>query len=175
MSSTNKTSLGFNQWILEDKPRMEDFNSDNALMDEKLVSANQRIEAVETSLGNKANKMFPEFYNIPYDPYYQNAPGYHSYYCITQEGIVIVNMSALRITGTVTNQEMIGNLPEGFRPSGYILQYAIVDRYDPTGIRSNGLIRVAPNGSIQFTTSLTSEIRTEHRLIQTSFSFVAAH
>lgn len=129
----------------------------------------------EASQGNKANKMFPEFYNIPYDPYYQNAPGYHSYYCITQEGIVIVNMSALRITGTVTNQEMIGNLPEGFRPSGYILQYAIVDRYDPTGIRSNGLIRVAPNGSIQFTTSLTSEIRTEHRLIQTSFSFVAAH
>ncbi|WP_195282763.1 hypothetical protein [Harryflintia acetispora] len=59
MSSTNKTSLGFNQWILEDKPRMEDFNSDNALVDEKLVSANQRIEAVETSLENKANLHSP--------------------------------------------------------------------------------------------------------------------
>ena len=65
MSSTNKTSLGFNQWILEDKPRMEDFNSDNALVDEKLVSANQRIEAVETSLGNKANLNSPALTGVP--------------------------------------------------------------------------------------------------------------
>ena len=29
MSSTNKTSLGLNQWINTDTPKMEDFNADN--------------------------------------------------------------------------------------------------------------------------------------------------
>lgn len=36
MSSTNKTGLGFNQWILADKPTMEDFNADNVLVEQLL-------------------------------------------------------------------------------------------------------------------------------------------
>lgn len=36
MASTNKTSLGFNQWIGADKPKWADFNADNALLDEEL-------------------------------------------------------------------------------------------------------------------------------------------
>ncbi len=36
MASTNKTSLGFNQWIGTDKPKWADFNADNALLDAEL-------------------------------------------------------------------------------------------------------------------------------------------
>lgn len=37
MSSSNKTSyLGLNQFIGSDKPKMEDFNTDNRLLDEKI-------------------------------------------------------------------------------------------------------------------------------------------
>ncbi len=31
MASTDKTTLGFNQWVETDKPVMADFNADNAL------------------------------------------------------------------------------------------------------------------------------------------------
>lgn len=37
MASTFKTDLGFNKWILSDKPMMEDFNTDNALTDQLLA------------------------------------------------------------------------------------------------------------------------------------------
>lgn len=36
MASTNKTSLGFNQWIGSDKPKWADFNADNLLLDTEL-------------------------------------------------------------------------------------------------------------------------------------------
>ena len=37
MSSSNKTSyLGLNQFVGSDKPKMEDFNADNRLLDEKM-------------------------------------------------------------------------------------------------------------------------------------------
>ena len=36
MASTNKTSLGFNQWISTDKPKWADFNADNTLLDSEL-------------------------------------------------------------------------------------------------------------------------------------------
>ncbi len=36
MASTNKTSLGFNQWIGSDKPKWADFNADNRLIDAEL-------------------------------------------------------------------------------------------------------------------------------------------
>ena len=35
MASTNKTEhLSLNQWVLTDKPRMDDFNSDNQKLDQ---------------------------------------------------------------------------------------------------------------------------------------------
>ncbi|RGB64780.1 hypothetical protein [Provencibacterium massiliense] len=37
MASANKTALGLNQWSLSDKPTMEDFNADNALLDQILT------------------------------------------------------------------------------------------------------------------------------------------
>ena len=37
MSSSNKTNyLGLNQFVGSDKPKMEDFNADNRLLDEKI-------------------------------------------------------------------------------------------------------------------------------------------
>ena len=36
MPSTNKTSAGLNQWIGSDKPKMADFNADNAIIDGKI-------------------------------------------------------------------------------------------------------------------------------------------
>lgn len=38
ISSTNKTTLGLNQWRGADKPKMADFNSDNAIIDSALRS-----------------------------------------------------------------------------------------------------------------------------------------
>lgn len=36
MASTNKTSLGLNQWISVDKPKWADFNSDNQIIDAEI-------------------------------------------------------------------------------------------------------------------------------------------
>ena len=36
MASTNKTSLGLNQWVGSDKPKWADFNADNRLIDAEL-------------------------------------------------------------------------------------------------------------------------------------------
>lgn len=47
MSSTNKTTQGFNKWILEDKPQMADFNADNALTDQLLGDRYTKEEADE--------------------------------------------------------------------------------------------------------------------------------
>lgn len=67
MPSTNKTPLGFNQWVGTDTPKREDFNADNALSD-KLIQENAAAAAsaataagtsydsttVETALRGKA-------------------------------------------------------------------------------------------------------------------------
>lgn len=37
MPSTNKTPHGLNQWLLGDEPKMEDFNADNAAIEEEVV------------------------------------------------------------------------------------------------------------------------------------------
>lgn len=44
MSSTNKTELGFNQWVKTDSPCMEDFNSDNQISEEIGQKLNQHTE-----------------------------------------------------------------------------------------------------------------------------------
>ena len=36
MASTNKTSLGLNQWVASDKPVRQDFVNDNTIVDNKL-------------------------------------------------------------------------------------------------------------------------------------------
>lgn len=38
MSSTNRTSLGLNQWLPEDRAKREDFNEDNRTINEELLS-----------------------------------------------------------------------------------------------------------------------------------------
>ena len=43
MSSTNKTSLGLNQWVLSDQPVMNDFNSDNAILNAAIAALQQPI------------------------------------------------------------------------------------------------------------------------------------
>lgn len=62
MSSTNKTGLGFNQWILADKPTMEDFNADNVLVEQLLEErctkseTDERFMAVEQLLDERYTK-----------------------------------------------------------------------------------------------------------------------
>ncbi|HIZ82792.1 MAG TPA: hypothetical protein H9668_00010 [Firmicutes bacterium] len=43
MPSTNKTSLGLNQWVLSDQPVMNDFNSDNAILNAAIAALQQPI------------------------------------------------------------------------------------------------------------------------------------
>ena len=43
MPSTNKTSLGLNQWVLSDQPVMDDFNSDNTLLNTAIAALQQPI------------------------------------------------------------------------------------------------------------------------------------
>ena len=61
MASTNKTeTLGLNQWIGSDKPKMEDFNSDNRLIDTALAGhrADQtvHVSAQERAAWNAARR-----------------------------------------------------------------------------------------------------------------------
>lgn len=44
MPSTNKTSLGLNQWVLSDQPVMSDFNSDNAIVDAAISALQKPID-----------------------------------------------------------------------------------------------------------------------------------
>ena len=163
MSSTNKTSLGFNQWILEDKPRMEDFNSDNALVDEKLVSANQRIEAVETSLENKANRTSPKEYSLAMSTSFSGPAKYFK----TEDGVVTVYGSFLKSSGLL-HDDIIGVLPVGFRIS-QTAEYPLV-AISPYA--SYSLICLS-NGSIVFRSSTGSTVLSQTRGY-ICISFVAA-
>lgn len=43
MSSSNKTSLGLNQWVESDTPGMSDFNGDNSIINNALVNLDNKI------------------------------------------------------------------------------------------------------------------------------------
>ena len=44
MSTTSKTSLGLNRWVLTDRPTMAEFNEDNRIIDEQLVNRVRRSD-----------------------------------------------------------------------------------------------------------------------------------
>jgi hypothetical protein len=45
MPSSGKTpNIGLNQWTLADKPKMQDFNSDNQILDSHVTAVNRRID-----------------------------------------------------------------------------------------------------------------------------------
>jgi len=46
MASTNKTSNGLNQWEMGDYPKMADFNSDNAIIDEAVTKSNNPLAQI---------------------------------------------------------------------------------------------------------------------------------
>lgn len=52
MASTYKTELELNQWLDSDKPRMEDFNRDNRIVDEKLRELSEEKAGITNSLTN---------------------------------------------------------------------------------------------------------------------------
>lgn len=51
MSSTNKTSLGLNQWVLSDQPVMNDFNSDNSILNAAIAALQKPIDTVRIADG----------------------------------------------------------------------------------------------------------------------------
>jgi len=67
MASTNKTSLGLNKWELSDKPVREDFNKDNAIIDEKITKLNSDLmSGIITSGGTgRRFQMFITSFTIP--------------------------------------------------------------------------------------------------------------
>jgi len=52
MPSSNKTPLGLNQWIGQDKPKKEDFNADNLITDTEL-------SRIDTALSSKFGPSIP--------------------------------------------------------------------------------------------------------------------
>jgi|GEM_PF-1547476 len=51
MPSTNKTPLGLNQWLLSDKPAMDDFNADNLIAEREIGRIDGELENMATKDG----------------------------------------------------------------------------------------------------------------------------
>ncbi len=171
--ATGKTPLGLNQWVKSDKPTMVDFNEDNKIIDEEIraLKANKPDKSyVDAQLGNKVNLIKPTKYKFQTTLSYENQP--YSYYCKTQEGVVILSLDVLS-NSTVQNQGIIATLPEGFRPQGMMITLCSVDTYPVSGNRTHGTIRIEGNGSISYTGNLGDEITSNHRIVRANISFVA--
>ena len=64
MASTNKTeTLGLNQWIGSDKPKMEDFNSDNRLIDTALAG-HRADQTVHVSAQERRTGGTPDYLGV---------------------------------------------------------------------------------------------------------------
>lgn len=53
MASSNKTSLGFNNWIGTDIPQMDDFNNDNLVSQTEIDKLNSKIVDLNEEINSK--------------------------------------------------------------------------------------------------------------------------
>lgn len=147
MSSSNKTSyLGLNQWTGDDKPKREDFNSDNEKVDlaYKLLSQGT-FDVSRIELSTKSG--------ISVDTGREFACYKHA------NGMVILVGRLYKASGFgigVTTE--IATLPSGCAPSYRQARPASYDGYiGNENIISCGIISINTNGDIVFTSSGNSE------------------
>lgn len=97
MASTDKTELGLNKWIGTDIPEMNDFNSDNSIIDSEL---NRKVDVSETQ-----NVRYYSFLNI-------NSKIINSslVYGITNNGICYVS-GFIQVGNALNSSETIGSIP----------------------------------------------------------------
>ena len=96
--------------------------------------------------------MAPEKALVPFNAGFSNNAG--SYYCKTQEGIVVININAITSNPSFTSGNVIATLPAGFRPLSTVRVVAAYDNgtgaglnYGITTIGTNGSITIALNAS----------------------------
>lgn len=83
MSSTNKTELGLNNWIAEDKPTRVDFNSDNEIITDKILGLTERgtwspaapfISTVYGATWSRTGNVFSASASVQISPYSGASP-----------------------------------------------------------------------------------------------------
>lgn len=105
MASTYKTNLGFNKWLESDKPRMEDFNRDNELVEDKIQQLIQ--EKVSKSI------------QVPWT----NITMLNDYQSVGDAKVMVDECGWVHIQGRITKAsivtrgEVFAQLPNGIRPT----------------------------------------------------------
>lgn len=157
LNSAGKTSLGLNQWQHNDKPCMEDFNSDNRRIDELL--------------SNKVNKEPPVQIPLPLG---ENFTGSNSSYWKTQEGIVYIFLSGRKTDSSAfIVGDIVATLPIGFRPISTIYRAIVADTY-PSGARQIANITITTDGKIYVDRNMNSDMAKFQAINGENISFVAA-
>ena len=150
MSSTNKTSLGLNQWDATDPIQRVDFNKDNEMINEVLERKADR-DYVDGQLAGKANKGSPEEYTLELLDGYETIPNHKSVYYRADTGMVHIDISVKRTDNELMKPGLlnIAQLPMGFRPS--IIKHSAAYSRSPF---AHALIHVSANGTVTLSTSV---------------------
>ena len=89
----------------------------------------------------------PQEFDLPITDSYDGTL-YHRKYCKTQEGIIFLRFAVCKKVGYVEKGDVIGVLPDGYRPSGNVVAIVGVDGIAAgTGIFS-AEIQIDPSGQI---------------------------
>ena len=114
---SNKTPYAnLNQWVESDKPKMADFNQDNANIDAELSSLSSQLD-------NKVSIASPTEIPLSFSTGYQTPPTYgKSVYSIADNKLVVLIFTIVRTDGAVFvgGAYQLALLPVGARPSANI-------------------------------------------------------
>lgn len=106
MSSTNKTSLGLNQWVGTDKPKREDFNEDNRITDEGINQLKKDVININSDLTKSIRG------------YVVNAADISGTTLYTKDitGRNYLNGALYNTSAGIKSGQLLGVVPIGFRP-----------------------------------------------------------
>ena len=142
MASTNKTELGFNEWIGSDRPMMEDYNSDNTICDSELQKRYTKDEVDQliqekVNIGTEALTWIPLEFNAPY---VSTGGNWGVKYAKDSLGNVYINGSFTNPNSPAAGDTLF-TMPAGYRPQkyweGYIVHargYATITDMSPDGV-----------------------------------------
>ena len=140
MSSTNKTSLGLNQWDATDPIQRVDFNKDNEIINEAL-GRKANLDDVDKELAGKMNKTLLQRFAFSTSEKYVAYGG--ASYSKMENGMVMLCGSFHTPNAKIADGDVIATLPEGFRPFGQI--YYPAAYYPPFTL---GYVYIARDGNI---------------------------
>ena len=144
LAVTGKTSLGLNHWAPSDKPRMEDFNRDNEILDRVITALK----------ADKVNAGTPTRYDVAFTEIAVNAAS--SKYWKNPFGEVSVHLFLTAAAGQTIDPAdkgsgygaILGVLPEGFRPPEQVIAAAST-RIGAS--RESAALHFLPDGMIRYT------------------------